>query len=160
MVETLLTPTGIKLFGRVVQDLTITPSFNYGLSLGSNYFLRRQLEGTSRVYVYTYSGTATSGDTINYTVGGFIPVQPYTVKANTTPNISALEIYNNIVRNGAASYAAIVLGDNNTSQAQFIVYFGKGDTNVAPNVANAVTAQGGGAPSEYASVAELDLDWD
>jgi hypothetical protein len=154
MAETLLTPTGIKLFGRIVQDLTIAPSFNYGLSLGSNYFLRRQLEAASRVYIYTYAGTAIANDTVNYTVGGYTPSNPYTVRAGTNPDTWALEIYGDIVKNGSASYGAIVLGNNSPSQAQFIVYFGKGDA-TAPNVANTVTAAAGGTPSERVSVSAV-----
>jgi hypothetical protein len=61
MVETLLTPSSIKLFGRVMAGITIDSS-TLGQSgyLGANKFLRHQL--TSYNNSITVSGTATNGN--------------------------------------------------------------------------------------------------
>jgi hypothetical protein len=65
MPETLLTPTTIKLFGRVVRDLAISrptpiPNPNYPLR-GDNNFLQQQIIDTTsqfaRIYGFSYEGT-------------------------------------------------------------------------------------------------------
>jgi hypothetical protein len=58
MVETLLAPSSIKLFGRAVTDLTVTP--NTSTPIGNNAFLKNQLaSGTpqfARIYGFSFEG--------------------------------------------------------------------------------------------------------
>jgi hypothetical protein len=60
--ETLLTPSSIKLFGRVVDSLKYTNDTT-GTGLGANQFLQRQLEANSdnpptlaRIYAFSFEG--------------------------------------------------------------------------------------------------------
>ncbi len=66
MAENLLTPTSVKLYGREIQDISLTrpepkPKPRVPGGLGDNLFLRRQLaEGDSRlarIYGFSYEGT-------------------------------------------------------------------------------------------------------
>jgi hypothetical protein len=59
MTETLLTPSSIKLFGRVMSGITLDPStLGFAAYLGGNNFLRRQLSGGN----ITTSGDVTAGN--------------------------------------------------------------------------------------------------
>ncbi len=78
MAETLLTPSSIKLFGRVVTSLSFT---NDTVPFGGNYFLQRQLAanvdfgisgttyGTATTNAYTITNIAPSTSFPNLTVG-------------------------------------------------------------------------------------------
>src|SRR5205823_3491775 len=63
MAENLLTPTGIKLFGRVMEDLTYN-STSYNEQLGNNEFLKRQLDFKFQKATATFTGSPTTGDII------------------------------------------------------------------------------------------------
>jgi hypothetical protein len=65
MTETLLTPSSIKLFGRVISSLSFT---NDTADFGGNYFLQRQLSVNTVVN--------TQGDTTAYAYGPVPPVYP------------------------------------------------------------------------------------
>ncbi len=70
MAETLLTPSSIKLFGRLVTSLTFT---NDTTQFGGNYFLQRQLAVNQSVDLTgtTYPGANSSTiDTIAFPGGG------------------------------------------------------------------------------------------
>jgi hypothetical protein len=63
MSETLLTPTTIKLFGRIVKGLSYDPAATTGTGLGDNKFLQRQLEVSgkdpaklARIYAFSFEG--------------------------------------------------------------------------------------------------------
>ena len=64
MPESLLTPSGIKLFGRIVQGITVTPPPAPGPTappiVGANHFLSDQLNAANprlaRVYAFSYEG--------------------------------------------------------------------------------------------------------
>src|SRR5262249_11729763 len=66
MAETLLSPTGIKLFGRVVTDLQYVPG-NYGPQMGANEFLKKQLSSSvqTSTCTITIGGTISLNDTIS-----------------------------------------------------------------------------------------------
>ena len=62
MAETLLTPSSIKLYGRVVQSLTYNND-TAGTGLGDNKFLQKQLEANgvnpptlARIYAFSFEG--------------------------------------------------------------------------------------------------------
>jgi len=62
MAETLLTPSSIKLYGRVVSSLTYKNDTS-GTGLGDNKFLQRQLEANgknpptlARIYAFSFEG--------------------------------------------------------------------------------------------------------
>lgn len=61
MPETLLTPSTIKLYGRKLEDIEVTPADPPPPESGDNHFLRKQLRaGTpvlARIYGYSYEGT-------------------------------------------------------------------------------------------------------
>jgi hypothetical protein len=62
MVENLRAPTGIKLYGRMMEDLSVTPVKAPPAGLGDNKFLAHQLTkeggkpGLARIYGFSYEG--------------------------------------------------------------------------------------------------------
>ena len=62
--ENMRTPTRVKLFGRLVVDLTLTPQTSPPLGLGANKFLAHQLTHTreggvpklARIYGFSFEG--------------------------------------------------------------------------------------------------------
>jgi hypothetical protein len=59
MPETLLTPSSIKLFGRVLRDLTFNYDLTETVSIGSNNFLQQQLSSNLNPIIVV--GTTTTG---------------------------------------------------------------------------------------------------
>lgn len=61
MPETLLTPSSIKLYGRLLTDIELSKAAAPGDNSGDNHFLRRQLRSgepsLARIYGYAYEGT-------------------------------------------------------------------------------------------------------
>jgi hypothetical protein len=71
MAETLLTPSSIKLYGRLINGIAFT---NDTTPFAGNFFLQRQLAASSTV---SFSGDTTlGGDTINNLSAGAIGAQP------------------------------------------------------------------------------------
>ena len=60
MTEHLLSPSTIKLFGRILDDLSFAPSGNYP-ALGGNTFLQNQMNAANpelaRIYGFSFEGT-------------------------------------------------------------------------------------------------------
>jgi hypothetical protein len=109
MAETLLTPSSIKLFGRVMKGITFDPS-TLGLAayLGGDNFLRRQLSGGN----ITTSGNVTAA-TANIPVN--LPLDVGTSLASTSSatnylNVSDGDSGGTIINQGSNCYMSVAGG--------------------------------------------------
>src|SRR5260370_17794325 len=85
MPETLLTPSGVKLFGRIVLGLTVVPPPAASPPIvGANHFLSNQLNAPNprlaRIYAFSYEGHFYDlpKPAIFLVHGSAVPVQPAT----------------------------------------------------------------------------------